>query len=280
MQKPSDMMLPMEVQVPPCSRFAPACYQASASWQQWSRPQQHPGQFASDDNDDARLAPPGNSIGAPPGLEDIGPANLVLDAPCVPITPPPLPWPCYVTPSQKLVEAMTPLRFDLEADQATADSDGGDSTGSFPGGELFPHRLFNDSSEEATAVWNQLPEESASLLSKGSSKHDQGKCMPCHFFQRKQGCANGTNCRFCHLHDEMRNRPDKRKRVKARRAVDEWEQMEGGSQTKGEMAAKLATKDSYTKMLLERRLRDMDDEVQLSFQRAVVEDIDHFAEFS
>jgi len=173
-----------------------------------------------------------------------------------------------------------PLKFDSDADLSTAGSDSGDSSGSSPGSPLYPHRLVNGSSKEAaTAAWSQLPEESASWLSKGSSKHDQRKCMPCHFFLRKQGCANGANCRFCHLHEEMQNRPDKRKRVKAKRAVDEWEQMEGDSQTKGEIAAELATKDSYTKMLLEQRLKNMDDEVQLSFQQAVVGGIDQFAEF-
>jgi len=105
------------------------------------------------------------------------------------------------------------------------------------------------------------------LLSKGSLKHDLGKCTPCHFFQRKQGCASGAKCRFCHLHEDMRDRPDKRKRERARKIVDNWEQQDCSPQVKGEMAARLAVKDSYTRMLVERRMKEMV-EAQPFFQMA------------
>lgn len=312
LQKLSGMMLPIKVPVPPCSRFAPPCYQASASWQQWSRPQQHPKPYASDDDEvrpvllrlsivapppglgdmgpdkfrlDAANAPikppapsspnyanPSQELVPPRGLGDIGTKDSLLNAPSVPMKPPPLPSPRYLTPSQQLVEAVfsgselflpkfiVPLKSDLEEDLATTDSESGDS--------LYPHRLFDGGSSEeaATSASKQLPEEEESanlLLSKGSLKHDQRKCMPCHFFRRKQGCVNGVKCRFCHLHGEMRNRPDKRRREKARQEVDEWEQMECDPQTKGKIAAKLASKDAYFKMLIERKLKDM--EVQTSF---------------
>mmetsp|Transcript_125268 Transcript_125268/g.243842 ORF Transcript_125268/g.243842 Transcript_125268/m.243842 type:complete len:317 (-) Transcript_125268:52-1002(-) len=314
-------MSAMELQGPPCSRFAASCYQASKSWQQWNRPQQLPGTLASDGDDDARHRSLLDSIGAPPGLELLGPESLFLDAPTGPITPPPLPYPCKVTPSRKFVEAAAvsaaadvrplfiqptftnscgnnncyinnsaigngryeqfppkfnlPSKLDVEIGLAAADTDSVETDG----GELFLHRQFDSSSEEAASAAGQTPEESPSWFSKGSLKHDKGKCTPCHFFQRKQGCTSGAKCRFCHLHEDMRDRPDKRKRDKARRAVDEWQQKDCDAQTKREMAAKLAEKDAYTKMLLERRLRDMDDEAHASFQQVASGGMDHFAQF-
>jgi len=269
----------MEWQSPPCSRFAPPCYQAS-SWQQWMRPQQHQKCPILDNDDDVCLERLRKSIGAPPGLEINGLGGPLVDAPStpMPITPPPLPFPRYVTPSLKLLEDVGTgsSQFFL----MDTDTDSVASSGLFSGQEPYPPSLVDRSSGEATsAVWSQTSEESPSLFfnNKGSQKHDKGKCTPCHFFQRKQGCINGAKCRYCHLHDDMRDRPDKRSRGKARKEVDEWEQKECDSQTKIVIAAKMATKDAYTKMLLQRRLKAMDDKAQMSFQQVAAGAIEQFA---
>ena len=39
------------------------------------------------------------------------------------------------------------------------------------------------------------------LPSKGSARHCLGRCTPCAFFHRTQGCLAGTECSHCHLCD-------------------------------------------------------------------------------
>jgi len=281
-QRKEEKLSATRMQFPPCSRYAPACYQEPASWQTFRSPLPYPAPLPSDRR---------SFIGAPPGLEEFGPESLPLNAPSAPITPPPLPVPCFVTPSRALVEAFgsgkceqfppkfnMPTKFDLDRRLASADTDvppmfdlesrlrSADAE-SVDSGELFPYRLSDSSSEEATSAARMQPEDIPSWFSKGSLKHDAGKCTRCHFFTRKHGCTNGSKCRYCHLHEDL-NRPDKRKRDKAKRAVDEWEQKSCDSQTKGELGAIMASKDSYTKMLVEKRLKDMDNEAHTSFQLA------------
>merc|ERR1719343_1732848 len=36
------------------------------------------------------------------------------------------------------------------------------------------------------------------LPSKGSALHEAGKCKPCSWFFKAQGCANGSECLHCH----------------------------------------------------------------------------------
>jgi len=45
------------------------------------------------------------------------------------------------------------------------------------------------------------PDDSSSLPSVGSSLHGTGECRPCAWFYKAQGCANGKECRHCHLCD-------------------------------------------------------------------------------
>merc|ERR1719199_961458 len=52
------------------------------------------------------------------------------------------------------------------------------------------------------------------LPSVGSAGHQQGTCKPCAFYH-KQGCANGTQCSFCHLCGPE----EKKKRQKGKIAV-------------------------------------------------------------
>jgi len=266
-------MIPAEL-FPPCSRFAPSCYQSTDAWQQWNRQQLAP----LDDHNDARISML-KSIGAPPGLEEFSPSNI-MDAPTVPSTPPPLPVPvasmspvkipCFATSLPKLMETFRGM--DTDGDLTPTDSDAGLDLESHCSSDLYPHRLDPFSNYVRKEVpgggLGRHSPDSPIWLSKGSLKHDLGKCTPCHFFQRKQGCTSGAKCRFCHLHEDMRDRPDKRKREKARKAVDNWEQQDCSPQAKGEMAARLAMKDSYTRMLVERRMKEMV-EAQPFFQTAV-----------
>lgn len=54
-----------------------------------------------------------------------------------------------------------------------------------------------------------LPSDAASdLPSVGSALHALGKCKPCAWFHKPQGCANGNGCLHCHICDEteLKNR--------------------------------------------------------------------------
>jgi len=37
------------------------------------------------------------------------------------------------------------------------------------------------------------------VMSMGSVGHALGKCKPCAFFHKEQGCQDGEACNFCHL---------------------------------------------------------------------------------
>ncbi|CAK9010629.1 unnamed protein product [Durusdinium trenchii] len=55
------------------------------------------------------------------------------------------------------------------------------------------------------------------LPSKGSSTHGSGKCRPCAWFWKPQGCQNDKECGYCHLcpEGELKNR--KKSKVAAMR---------------------------------------------------------------
>merc|ERR1719336_3297183 len=38
-----------------------------------------------------------------------------------------------------------------------------------------------------------------SAPSRGSTRHGVGRCKPCAFVHRPTGCADGVECKFCHL---------------------------------------------------------------------------------
>jgi len=55
-------------------------------------------------------------------------------------------------------------------------------------------------------------EHPGALPSAGSNGHASGKCKPCAFFHRPNGCADGASCTFCHLCDA----DEKKRRRKVR----------------------------------------------------------------
>eukprot|EP00929_Paragymnodinium_shiwhaense_P053558 TRINITY_DN26815_c0_g3_i1.p1 TRINITY_DN26815_c0_g3~~TRINITY_DN26815_c0_g3_i1.p1 ORF type:complete len:533 (-),score=72.96 TRINITY_DN26815_c0_g3_i1:642-2240(-) len=58
------------------------------------------------------------------------------------------------------------------------------------------------------------------LPSRGSALHQWGTCKPCAFVF-KGGCANGTECQFCHLCEEGEKKRRKKDRLAARREARE-----------------------------------------------------------
>jgi len=72
--------------------------------------------------------------------------------------------------------------------------------------------------QEALDVATQPKLPSTSL---GSARHLAGKCRPCAFFSKPEGCDNGVNCSFCHLCDlgeKKRRRKERFQQRNARRA--------------------------------------------------------------
>eukprot|EP00929_Paragymnodinium_shiwhaense_P122900 TRINITY_DN96163_c0_g1_i1.p1 TRINITY_DN96163_c0_g1~~TRINITY_DN96163_c0_g1_i1.p1 ORF type:complete len:395 (+),score=48.26 TRINITY_DN96163_c0_g1_i1:164-1348(+) len=64
------------------------------------------------------------------------------------------------------------------------------------------------SEERVYPVADEVPNSPASedmqaLPSVGSRAHFSGKCKPCAFSWRPEGCSNGVACTFCHLCDSM-----------------------------------------------------------------------------
>mmetsp|Transcript_62489 Transcript_62489/g.177467 ORF Transcript_62489/g.177467 Transcript_62489/m.177467 type:complete len:279 (+) Transcript_62489:118-954(+) len=90
----------------------------------------------------------------------------------------------------------------------------------------------------------------------GALLHAEGKCQPCRFFARP-GCENGSSCKYCHIHPEMRQRPCKSKRARAKQALKSLD----GEFTKPEemeqVAQQLASKSKYMNMLVTRKLQNI-----------------------
>ncbi|OLQ14065.1 hypothetical protein AK812_SmicGene1810 [Symbiodinium microadriaticum] len=59
---------------------------------------------------------------------------------------------------------------------------------------------------------------SPALPSLGSGGHATHECKPCVFFHKKEGCASGRTCLFCHLCDESEKR--RRQRQRRRRLAE------------------------------------------------------------
>eukprot|EP00439_Symbiodinium_sp_Y106_P066303 s2514_g10.t2 len=87
---------------------------------------------------------------------------------------------------------------------------GGDRDPTGPG----PYPLEEAEGPEPT--WNQEVTV-ATVPSKGSSTHGSGKCRPCAWFWKPQGCQNDQDCGYCHLcpEGELKNR--KKSKVAAMR---------------------------------------------------------------
>merc|ERR1719277_2742350 len=64
------------------------------------------------------------------------------------------------------------------------------------------------------------------LWSKGSAKHSEGKCRPCHYFHTSTGCLSGRKCRFCHIPHTGRGktRLGMTKRIQCKRIADTVEE--------------------------------------------------------
>lgn len=71
--------------------------------------------------------------------------------------------------------------------------------------------------EEAVAGCPAPLEVGGTVPSKGSSTHGSGKCRPCAWFWKPQGCQNDQDCGYCHLcpEGELKNR--KKSKVAAMR---------------------------------------------------------------
>jgi len=75
-----------------------------------------------------------------------------------------------------------------------------------------------------TAAEQEVTDEGAdettpgSLPSRGSDLHAAGKCRPCAWFWKEQGCQNAQACGYCHLCPEGELRSRKKSKVAAMRA--------------------------------------------------------------
>mmetsp|Transcript_817 Transcript_817/g.3305 ORF Transcript_817/g.3305 Transcript_817/m.3305 type:complete len:366 (+) Transcript_817:51-1148(+) len=66
----------------------------------------------------------------------------------------------------------------------------------------------------------------AELPSMGSQSHFDGTCKPCAFFHTA-GCANGTNCQFCHLCGSEEKKRRRKEKLKVKRQAGKELKAEG-----------------------------------------------------
>lgn len=74
-------------------------------------------------------------------------------------------------------------------------------------------------SSSSASLLSDEPESCTSYgPSKGSHLHAAGTCRPCVFMTRKGGCANGSDCDYCHEHHSKQYIKKKQKlnKVKSR----------------------------------------------------------------
>lgn len=62
-----------------------------------------------------------------------------------------------------------------------------------------------------------LPKSGSKLPSVGSALHASGSCKPCAWFYKPEGCANGDQCRHCHVCSIEERRRRRKTRVLTRR---------------------------------------------------------------
>merc|ERR1719174_1109162 len=62
-----------------------------------------------------------------------------------------------------------------------------------------------------------LAREQQALPSIGALLHDTGKCRPCAFFHREQGCLNGKECNHCHACPSQELKMRKMEKIAARK---------------------------------------------------------------
>jgi len=131
--------------------------------------------------------------------------------------PPPTPF----SPKRKAAVSVTPpnngvpvMLHAAEPRPETEKAGAGDRDPTGPTGP-YPPRL-EEAEGPAEPTWNQEVTV-ATVPSKGSSTHGSGKCRPCAWFWKPQGCQNDQDCGYCHLcpEGELKNR--KKSKVAAMR---------------------------------------------------------------
>lgn len=110
---------------------------------------------------------------------------------------------------------------------AAAAAAGGSSTDGSPGdeaqGEDAGDAHYGDSFD--TPPWNMQPgmpghpaeAELKGVPSKGSEWHGTGRCRPCAWFWKQQGCQSAGECKYCHLCPEGELKSRKKLKVAAMR---------------------------------------------------------------
>eukprot|EP00421_Protoceratium_reticulatum_P005824 CAMPEP_0168371078 /NCGR_PEP_ID=MMETSP0228-20121227/7589_1 /TAXON_ID=133427 /ORGANISM="Protoceratium reticulatum, Strain CCCM 535 (=CCMP 1889)" /LENGTH=224 /DNA_ID=CAMNT_0008383961 /DNA_START=145 /DNA_END=819 /DNA_ORIENTATION=+ len=102
--------------------------------------------------------------------------------------------------------------------------------------------------------------ETSSLLpSPGSAKHGTGNCIPCHYFNSKAGCLNGSNCPFCHLHPKA-TRPCKSRRAKAKSDAGVLHAGFPNTDDREKVAAELVKRGPYMETVIKSKLKQMENE--------------------
>jgi hypothetical protein len=83
----------------------------------------------------------------------------------------------------------------------------------------FARNLSGASDQDSADVLSDTSEDKLHTLdvSVGSAMHSVGKCRPCAWFWKPEGCLNGSSCRHCHLcsPEELRERKKKHKILKS-----------------------------------------------------------------
>mmetsp|Transcript_63474 Transcript_63474/g.164734 ORF Transcript_63474/g.164734 Transcript_63474/m.164734 type:complete len:304 (-) Transcript_63474:121-1032(-) len=116
--------------------------------------------------------------------------------------------------------------------------------------------LQNDSAE-SDGTDEQLADPGT--WSRGSAKHAEGKCRPCHYVRTTAGCLNAENCDFCHLAHRRKNRPrpHRRKRMQCKKYADMLEDAEANNpEVFREAIEGLSSRSAYLQSVVLHRLRD------------------------
>jgi len=109
------------------------------------------------------------------------------------------------------------------------------------------------------AALDELLDEALSggLMSKGSAKHKDGKCRPCHYIHTSAGCASGKECRFCHMPHtgQSKSRLGASKRNMCKQIADAVElKLQGDPEGILHAAALLGSRSHYLRSILEERV--------------------------
>lgn len=81
-------------------------------------------------------------------------------------------------------------------------------------GQAYPSAMVSQQQASETQQDGAVP---TNLPSRGSITHGSGKCRPCAWFWKQQGCQNALECGYCHLCPEGELRSRKKSKVAAMR---------------------------------------------------------------